>query len=186
LEEHPVEATAASAPTAEINSQSAAQDFEVSPSSRPENADSMSDADFEARVAAAMSAYSSSEDSAPAVESQPPIAPERSGSLASTDVYAMHEAEAEADHDSSAGIPAFEYQPPVRPEAVAEPVQFAEPVPAEEKPASESGASGGTELTAAAESSDDHHSIAQAIHRVMERLKPELLEEIMRELKSKK
>ena len=33
---------------------------------------------------------------------------------------------------------------------------------------------------------DHQHSIAQAVHRVMERLKPELVEEIMRELKSKK
>lgn len=32
----------------------------------------------------------------------------------------------------------------------------------------------------------DHHTIAQAVHRVMERLKPELVEEIVRELKSKK
>jgi len=32
----------------------------------------------------------------------------------------------------------------------------------------------------------DHDTIAQAVHRVMERLKPELVEEILRELKSKK
>ncbi|HMF89572.1 MAG TPA: response regulator [Candidatus Angelobacter sp.] len=31
----------------------------------------------------------------------------------------------------------------------------------------------------------DHHNIAQAVHRVMERLKPELVEEILRELKPK-
>ena len=40
--------------------------------------------------------------------------------------------------------------------------------------------------TAANETGADHHTIAQAIHRVMERLKPELVEEIMRELKPKK
>jgi len=39
---------------------------------------------------------------------------------------------------------------------------------------------------AAGESGTDHHTISQVIHRVMERLKPELVEEIMRELKSKK
>jgi CheY-like chemotaxis protein len=33
---------------------------------------------------------------------------------------------------------------------------------------------------------EHHHTIAQAVHRVMERLKPELVEEIMKELKSKK
>lgn len=32
----------------------------------------------------------------------------------------------------------------------------------------------------------DHNTIAQAVHRVVERLKPELVEEILRELKSKK
>ncbi|HXA85802.1 MAG TPA: response regulator [Candidatus Dormibacteraeota bacterium] len=37
-------------------------------------------------------------------------------------------------------------------------------------------------IAAAAETGADHHNIAQAVHRVMERLKPELVEEIMREL----
>jgi hypothetical protein len=32
----------------------------------------------------------------------------------------------------------------------------------------------------------DHHTISQAVHRVMERLKPELVDEILRELNSKK
>jgi CheY-like chemotaxis protein len=41
-------------------------------------------------------------------------------------------------------------------------------------------------IAAAAETGADHHNIAQAVHRVMERLKPELVEEIMRELRSKK
>jgi len=39
---------------------------------------------------------------------------------------------------------------------------------------------------AAETGSDHHHTIAQAVHRVMERLKPELVEEIMKELKAKK
>jgi hypothetical protein len=39
---------------------------------------------------------------------------------------------------------------------------------------------------AAAQTEADHHTITQAVHRVMERLKSELVEEIMRELKSKK
>jgi CheY-like chemotaxis protein len=39
---------------------------------------------------------------------------------------------------------------------------------------------------AAAAAGADHHTISQAVHRVMERLKPELVEEILRELKSKK
>jgi hypothetical protein len=41
-------------------------------------------------------------------------------------------------------------------------------------------------VAAATETGADHHNIAQAVHRVMERLKPELVEEIMRELRSRK
>jgi CheY-like chemotaxis protein len=41
------------------------------------------------------------------------------------------------------------------------------------------------EKVAAAAAGADHHTISQAVHRVMERLKPELVEEILRELKSK-
>jgi CheY-like chemotaxis protein len=41
-------------------------------------------------------------------------------------------------------------------------------------------------IAAATETGADHHNIAQAVHRVMERLKPELVEEIMRELRNKK
>jgi len=47
----------------------------------------------------------------------------------------------------------------------------------------------GVEAAAAAAATDsgaEHHNIAQAVHRVMERLKPELVEEIMRELRQKK
>lgn len=39
--------------------------------------------------------------------------------------------------------------------------------------------------TAAAAAGADHEAVAQAVHRVMERLKPELVDEILRELKSK-
>jgi hypothetical protein len=41
-------------------------------------------------------------------------------------------------------------------------------------------------IAAATETGADHHNITQAVHRVMERLKPELVEEIMRELRNKK
>jgi len=37
-------------------------------------------------------------------------------------------------------------------------------------------------VAAAAETGVEHHTIAQAVHRVMERLKPELVEEILREI----
>jgi hypothetical protein len=39
---------------------------------------------------------------------------------------------------------------------------------------------------AAAAASADHNSISQAVQRVVERLKPELVDQILRELKSKK
>jgi hypothetical protein len=39
---------------------------------------------------------------------------------------------------------------------------------------------------AAEASAGEHHHIAQVVHRVMERMKGDLVEEIVRELKSKK
>ena len=39
---------------------------------------------------------------------------------------------------------------------------------------------------AAAASGADHHNIAQVVHRVMERMKGDLVDEIVRELKAKK
>jgi hypothetical protein len=41
-------------------------------------------------------------------------------------------------------------------------------------------------VAAAAETGAEHNTIAQAVHRVMERLKPELVDEILREIRSKK
>ncbi len=164
--------------------------FEVSGSSAPA-ADTMSDADFEARVAAAMSAYNASEAPTATV---PPVelhAAEHTGSLASADVHEMHEVEvSQAAHEAVAEIPAFEYQPPVRSEApAAEAAHVAAEAAAPESSASsvaEAAATPEAAVAAAADTNADHHTIAQAIHRVMERLKPELVEEIMRELRPKK
>ena len=110
--------------------------------------------------------------------------------------------------------PSFEYHPPVGvPEAaIAEPVVLAPPEATAEPPAVASasmpvrGASASTPpipepeevhsvvtagleaaaVAAAAETGAEHHTIAQAVHRVMDRLKPELVEEILREIRSKK
>jgi CheY-like chemotaxis protein len=202
----PAQQLVAAAAQVEASQQGAPEAFEVSPSSAPAAADSMSDADFEARVAAAMAAYNSAEAvaepaAAAAVEPQRPATEpekpaEQGGSLAATDVYEVPEIEtAEAAHDAIAGIPAFEYQLPVRTEAVtAEPAlaqtQF---TAAESSPAAEAVAAeveiavpAAAAAAVAADAGSDHHTIAQAVHRVMERLKPELVEEIMRELRSKK
>jgi CheY-like chemotaxis protein len=145
----------------------------------------VSDADFEARVAAAMAAYNQTAEAGTA-HAQP---------------VEMHETAASETHEAAQApavaqeeVPSFEYQPPVR---------SAEPEIAQEEPAAQVEASvahdqhaavaAGMEAVipeaaaaAAADSGADHHTIAQAVHRVMERLKPELVEEILKELKSKK
>lgn len=154
----------------------------------------VSDADFEARVAAAMAAYSHA--TVAPVEIQPePLA------------YVAPAAEIPPVEETA---PSFEYQPPVR---VAEAVETAAVVSVAHEAASSSIPSSSAQsapeheavaavsatvhnavtaeveaaaVAAATETGADHHNIAQAVHRVMERLKPELVEEIMRELKSKK
>ncbi|HZS28672.1 MAG TPA: response regulator [Candidatus Angelobacter sp.] len=110
-------------------------------------------------------------------------------------------------------VPSFEYQPPVR---ATEPAPIANaatanagsayehiaprieapappspsPVPMSVDPtvvaASVEAAMPEAAASVAAEAGDHHHTIAAAVHRVMERLKPELVEEIMKELRSKK
>jgi CheY-like chemotaxis protein len=159
----------------------------------------VSDADFEARVAAAMAAYShatvpvevhESPVGAP-VEIQPEPPADRAPAIEAKPV--------------EEAVPSFEYSPPVR---IAEPVQMApgtsfestatvlesiDPVSASAHEAvthqvHEAVTSGveAAAVAAATETGAEHHNIAQAVHRVMERLKPELVEEIMRELRSKK
>lgn len=161
----------------------------------------VSDADFEARVAAAMAAYSHATGTTEAHES--PVAPVEF--QPEQPIYAAQTAEAAPVEEAAA--PSFEYRPPVR---VAEPVEMApvasavsesasSPIsssPSSSTPAHEAAApevhevvAAGVEaaaVAAATETGADHHNIAQAVHRVMERLKPELVEEIMRELRLKK
>lgn len=156
----------------------------------------VSDADFEARVAAAMSAYTHA--TAPVEVQESPV---------STPVEVQPEPQAyaaqTAEVASVEAVPSFEYRPPVRfaepeaaipevslaPESAVSPVLLA---PEHEAPVSASVHDAVTAeveaaaVAAATETSVDHHNIAQAVHRVMERLKPELVEEIMRELKSKR
>src|SRR5579864_8783675 len=158
----------------------------------------VSDADFEARVAAAMAAYSHSTGTTEVHES--PVAP----------VEIQPEPPAPATQTAEVApveeaVPSFEHRPPVRfaereetipavsiaPENSTPPVSLA---PEHEAPAPVSASVHeavtaeveAAAVAAATETGTDHHNIAQAVHRVMERLKPELVEEIMRELKSKK
>jgi len=161
----------------------------------------VTDADFEARVAAAMAAYShAAEPTAPQSVSEPAVSAEAAPAspVYSAQAVAVPEPVAEP-------APSFEYHPPVRvPEAtIAEPVAVAPPEAALEPapPASASApvipapeevhsvVTAGLEaaaVAAAAETGAEHHTIAQAVHRVMERLKPELVEEILREIRAKK
>jgi uncharacterized Zn finger protein len=159
----------------------------------------VSDADFEARVAAAMAAYSHA--TAPVeVHESPVVTPVEIQPEPPADTAPVSEAKPVEE-----AVPSFEYRPPVR---IAEPVEMApaasvehtadipesiDPISAaaHEAVAPEVHEVVATGLEAAAvaaatEIGAEHHNIAQAVHRVMERLKPELVEEIMRELRSRK
>jgi CheY-like chemotaxis protein len=176
-------------------------------SSPPPAADAtpeVSDADFEARVAAAMAAYSHTAE--PATPSQSASEPAAAVSAEAASASPVYSAQAVAIPEPVAEpAPSFEYHPPVRvPEAaIAEPVALAPPeVAAEPVPAASASApvvpepeevhsvvTAGLEaaaVAAAAETGAEHHTIAQAVHRVMERLKPELVDEILREIRAKK
>jgi CheY-like chemotaxis protein len=116
-----------------------------------------------------------------------------------------HDALSEAEYR----VPTFEYRPPVN---TPERFQDSEPAPPAVQTEPESAAinqladvqqvDGGEGIhsasapvlestvraaaAAAGTGTDtDHHAVSQAVHRVVERLKPELVEEILRELKSK-
>ena len=187
----------------------AADDKYSSPLPAVEATPEVSDADFEARVAAAMAAYShaaeptethhSVSEPAATVSAEPVSAePQPASPVYSAQAVAVPEAAAEP-------APSFEYHPPVRvPEtAVAEPVAVAPPE-ATTEPVRAASASApvipepeevhsvvtaGLEaaaVAAAAETGAEHHTIAQAVHRVMDRLKPEIVEEILREIRAKK
>lgn len=154
--------------------------------------------DFEARVAAAMAAYSNAQ---PASAGQ---------SVASLNKNGLSETPASAA--ASASAPAIEELPVTTPVIQVEQAADIEHVPGaasstpahiEAEPHSEMAATATTETVAArveaelpaaisavAEAAEasagEHHHIAQVIHRVMERMKGDLVEEIVRELKSKK
>ena len=176
----------------------------------------VTDADFEARVAAAMAAYNqaSETESKPSSAAElGQIIADHARVIAVPDVPEVHAIESQPEPPAAPEqVPSFEYQPPVR-AAESAPVASAATASAENAyesaappieapaPPSPSPMSVDPEIVAAsvetampeaaasvaAETGEDHHhTIAAAVHRVMERLKPELVEEIMKELKSKK
>ena len=163
------------------------------PAARIDATSEVTDSDFEARVAAAMAAYNHAE---------PPHVVEAEAQVTENEQVESYGASAVEMPAVSASIPSFEYQPPVRAAeaavassaAVGAGAEYAPPAPAGHSTAVEQAAVEASmeaalpeaAAAAAADAKADHHNIAQAVHRVMERLKPELVEEIMRELRSKK
>jgi len=148
----------------------------------------ISESDFEARVAAAMAAYNqatgSREAESPAVES---ARKERSTPEPPRSQPAANNANAPATQTSagsdSTRLRAAAATPPAA--AQAETVTTSVPPPAV---ASHDSVADQLQavVAAAAEPGSDQTTIAQAVHRVMERIKPELVEEILKELKPKK
>jgi CheY-like chemotaxis protein len=191
----------APAPTMEI----APAESQLTPLPAIRAAGEVGDADFEARVAAAMAAYSHATEAAPAQTEVPesPVA-----AVAEVPAETSHTAQHVEAAPAPEAAPSFEYHPPVRvpevvetapatsadmastvPEITASPAPQVHEAVTLEPIAVHDVVTAGVEaaaVAAAAETGADHHHIAQAIHRVMERLKPELVEEIMRELRSKK
>jgi hypothetical protein len=161
----------------------------VQPSATP------SESDFETRVAAAMAAYNHP----PEAVAEPTIAPPAAQAAAAV---------APAPIQATAVEPAqppVEYHPPISAEAnhheaatadrvaeaaPAETVQPAEPEIRHEefaaKMEAELPAAAAAAAAQAGATAEDHETIAQAVHRVMDRVKGDLVEEILRELKSKK
>jgi CheY-like chemotaxis protein len=191
----PVEAPVEARPSPGIGAEESYPAPQVAASSE------VTDADFEARVAAAMAAYSQSSEAEAARLSATET---RSATAAPVHSFAAPVPEARAAekqseevHSVAASIPSFEYRPPVR---TAEPPPEAAPVIDDSAPLASpsegvdpSAVVAGVEAalpeaaaSVAAQTGAEHHTIAQAVHRVMERLKPELVEEIMKELNSKR
>lgn len=164
----------------------------------------LSEADFEARVAAAMAAYGQSAESRGPVASEPvpteihdietaPVEIEQSQTVTeSAPAYEHHPVvgvpEPQNEHLSETvslgaedhAVPASEATMPQVAEAAAT-HEAVEPMVEAELPAAVHAVA---QATGAAE--QEHDNIAQAVHRVMERMKVNLVEEIVRELKSKK
>jgi CheY-like chemotaxis protein len=151
--------------------------------------------DFEARVAAAMAAYTHAQPASPAqsgasvnknsLSEMPASAASASApaieelAVSTPVIHATHAADIEHGPEAASSAPAH-----IQAEAHSEVAATAEAVTARveaELPAAISAVAEATEA-----SGTEHHHIAQVVHRVMERMKGDLVEEIVRELKSKK
>ena len=165
----------------------------------------VTDGDFEARVAAAMAAYnhpqspvveesSLTADSSepgpteavaiqppPPLQYQPLAAPENHHEVAEPEVVA----DAAPVHES-ASAPALPVQAEREPVAAVETRVEPEHEEVAARVEAELPAAAAAVVAAGTGVGGDHQTIAQAVHRVMERVKGDLVEEILRELNSKK
>jgi hypothetical protein len=164
----------------------------AAPSASPETAPEM---DFESRVAAAMAAYNHPPETSiptPVTDITPPAAPAAAAAVVpvpikteravATPAEYHSPANAEANHHEAAAI-ARVAEPAAGTSRPAEPEVRHEDVTARVAAELPAAAAAAAAKTGAAE---DHETIAQAVHRVMDRVKGDLVEEILRELKSKK
>lgn len=146
-----------------------------------------SEADFEARVAAAMAAYSNTPEPHTTEESAVAADVQSEGASYHPDYHppeAYTEPASETEVVPEAASQHVLSEPNV---AQSAPAPAPDPAPAETRAAVAASLEAAVPQAAAAAAGTgaDHQTIAQAVHRVMERLKPELVDEILRELKSK-
>ncbi|HKF21994.1 MAG TPA: response regulator [Candidatus Angelobacter sp.] len=153
-----------------------------------------------ARPASQMEAPSAVTGAAPATEAAPaenvhqPVVSTSQAPAPSVDYYPPASytepiREEEITPQSVAHSPVVRRAPSLEKEPTPAEVDYNEPAPAEVEHVVAASVEAAVPVVAAAAAGagagTDHHTIAQAVHRVMERLKPELVEEIMRELKPK-
>jgi CheY-like chemotaxis protein len=181
----------------------ARRSFETEPVSHAEPVErKTAESDFEARVAAAMAAYNSAtaihEDTsdsthhahaagAPVIEEPLAAGPSMSESLEAAPVRLAPEADPIESSTPVQGVASVAAPVALQPDSGIAAVPAAESLV--ETVASHGALSASVETVlpeAGAAAGADHETIAQAVHKVMERLKPELVEEIVRELKAKK
>ncbi|MGH9568830.1 MAG: hypothetical protein ACRD4F_04290, partial [Candidatus Angelobacter sp.] len=209
----PISAGSPEMPEASVARQSVAQIASPAPAGPVLEKPSVSESDFEARVAAAMAAYNHpAEETQNAAASSVAAPVEIAEEPAQNFSQSVAEAPSEVAASTPEPPPIFEYQPPIKPMAVVQEMHAerktsapaSEPATAPEPASNPSVQSAGVDFShhdvavsigaalpevavaAAEETGSDHHTIAQAVHRVMDRIKGDLVEEIVRELKSRK
>ena len=210
----PISADSPEMPEASVARQGVAQIASPAPAGPVLEKPSVSENDFEARVAAAMAAYNHpAEETQNAAASSVAAPVEIAEEPPQNFSQSVAEAPSEVPASTPEPPPVFEYQPPIKPMAVVQEMHAeretasapaSKPATAPEPASNPSVQSAEVDFSredvaatigaalpevavaAAEETGSDHHTIAQAVHRVMERIKGDLVEEIVRELKSKK